>query len=229
MDRVRLDARLQEPYQTFLNMNSNSATVKPVRLRERLREATVEAILGAAEQTFAEEGPRARMESIAGRAGIAVGTLYNHFADRDALWDALCASRRDALLARLDGALEASRGAPFATALRVFLEALQAHWSEHRGFLTLLIHAEPVLTQASDRAHRERTLIEELVARTARLVRRGVADRTLREEGHELYPVLLVGMMRAVMVRGLARAHEDANGPLDRLVEFFLSGAARRP
>lgn len=210
-------------------MNFNSVSDKPVRLRERLREATAEAILAAAEQAFAEEGARARMESIATRAGIAVGTLYNHFADREALWDALRRSRREALLARLDAALEGARGSPFPEQLRAFVGALEAHWAEHRGFFTLLAHAEPSVAQAGARAHRDRTLQDELVARAARLVRRGVADGLLREEGHELFPVLLVGMLRALMLRELARGERDESGALDRLIEFFLAGAGRRP
>jgi AcrR family transcriptional regulator len=208
-------------------MNSNSSDEKPVRLRERLREATADAILSAAEQAFSEEGAKARMESIAARAGIAVGTLYNHFADRDALWDALCRSRRDALLDRLDAALDATRGEPFPAALRAFANALHAHWSRHRAFLTLLVQTEPALSRAGARATRERTTLEELVARAAKLVRRGVAEGALRADGADLWPVLLVGMMRAVMVRDLARDPGDAEATLERVVGFFLAGAGR--
>jgi AcrR family transcriptional regulator len=204
-------------------MNSNSSDEKPVRLRERLREATADAILSAAEQAFSEEGAKARMESIAARAGIAVGTLYNHFADRDAL----CRSRRDALLDRLDAALDATRGEPFPAALRAFANALHAHWSRHRAFLTLLVQTEPALSRAGARATRERTTLEELVARAAKLVRRGVAEGALRADGADLWPVLLVGMMRAVMVRDLARDPGDAEATLERVVGFFLAGAGR--
>jgi AcrR family transcriptional regulator len=210
-------------------MNPGSSNEKPVRLRERLREATADAILAAAEQAFARDGARARMDDIAARAGIAVGTLYNHFADRDALWEALRRSRREGLFARLDASLEATRGVPFREALRGFLAALHAHWSEHRGFLALLVQAEPVLAEAGARASRERSTLEELVARAARLVRRGVAEGAVREDGADLYPVLLVGMMRAVMVRDLARDPGDVAEALDRVVQLFLEGAGRRP
>src|SRR6266508_4489678 len=71
--------------------------VQPVRLRDRLREETTRGILGAAEEVFAAEGLGARMERIAARAGVAVGTLYNHFQDRNALVAALVRSRREAV------------------------------------------------------------------------------------------------------------------------------------
>jgi len=208
-------------------MNAGSSNEKPIRLRERLREATADAILSAAEQAFSEEGAKARMESIAARAGIAVGTLYNHFADRDALWEAVCRSRREALLERLDGALEATRGAPFDAALRAFVGALHAHWAQHRAFLAVLVQSEPALSRAGARATRERTTLEELVARAGKLVRRGVAEGALREEGADLWPVLLVGMLRAVMVRDLARDPGDAEATLQRVVAFFMTGAGR--
>jgi AcrR family transcriptional regulator len=208
-------------------MNRDSVIGKPVRLRERLREATAEAILDAAEQAFATEGARARMETIAGRAGIAVGTLYNHFTDREALWDALRRSRLDALLARLDAALDATRGRPFEEALRAMLAALQAHWAAHRGFLATLVQAEPALAQAAARPARERTVVQELVTRAARLVRRGVTQGVLRPDDADLYPVLLVGMMRAVMASDLSGDGGDAL--LDRVLTFFLRGAGRRP
>src|SRR5512133_2709447 len=126
-----------------MNPDSRHPSPRPVRLRDRLREATAEVILDAAEQAFAREGPKARMESIAARAGIAVGTLYNHFADREALWAELCRSRREALLVRLDGALAQSSALGFREALRAFLEAFLDHWTTHRAFLAVLIQAEP--------------------------------------------------------------------------------------
>ncbi|MEU4195604.1 helix-turn-helix domain-containing protein [Kribbella sp. NPDC026611] len=43
------------------------------------------AILAAAAEVFAEQGPKATTEQIAGKAGIAVGTVFRHFATKDEL------------------------------------------------------------------------------------------------------------------------------------------------
>lgn len=50
-------------------------------------------ILSAARQLFAEQGPDAQMDAIAARAGVAVGTLYNHFATKQVLLAAALTER----------------------------------------------------------------------------------------------------------------------------------------
>src|SRR5215210_2136678 len=52
-------------------------------LRNRAR------VLDGARRTFAEEGLEADIASIARRAGVGVGTVYRHFATKDALLQAL--------------------------------------------------------------------------------------------------------------------------------------------
>lgn len=208
-------------------MNLDSYHRKPIRLRERLREATCEAILEAAEEAFAEEGPKARMESIAARAGIAVGTLYNHFRDRDALWAELRRSRREALLVRLHEALERVPRARFEAALRAFLHALVEHWHEHRGFLSVLVQVEPLDLRSPGPRSDGRTMHDEILSRLADLVRRGVAEGALRDEGAELHPTLLLGMLRAVLLRRLHGDASPATAEVDRMLDVFLKGAGR--
>ena len=56
------------------------------RLRDRMREATIQALLAAAEKTLVTDGIQAaKIETIAAAAGVAVGTVYNYFEDRDHL------------------------------------------------------------------------------------------------------------------------------------------------
>lgn len=199
-----------------------------MRLRDRLREATADAILAAAEEVFAAEGQRARMESIAARAGIAVGTLYNHFADREALWGALSRSRREALLVRLDEALERSRQLPFRAAVRAFLDAFATHWAAHRRFLAVLIQAEPIGARSPRAGGPGRTMAGELLERATALVRRGVEEGTLRAEGGALHPVLLMGMVRGVLFQHLDQASPPGmERDVEALLELFLHGAAR--
>ena len=62
-------------------MNPDSFSVAGVRrLRDRQRETTAQEILAATEQEIVEKGLHAiTVADIAARAGLAVGTLYNHY------------------------------------------------------------------------------------------------------------------------------------------------------
>jgi AcrR family transcriptional regulator len=57
-------------------------------------------ILDVAERHFAEHGIEGSMDAIAKRAGVGAGTLYRHFASRDALLAALLQARDEELDAR---------------------------------------------------------------------------------------------------------------------------------
>jgi AcrR family transcriptional regulator len=191
------------------------------RLRDRLREETAKAILAAAEEVFAEDGLHAaRMERIASRAGVAVGTLYNHFGDKEALLAALSTSRRQGLFARLDTALAAADGRPFTEQLRAFLDAFVEHARTHGRFLSALVQ----VGEGPARARGPATLLDELLVRAERLVERGVATGELRREDGNLFAAGLIGMARTAVVFALeGRGSFDAIAP--SVVDLFLRGA----
>ncbi|MCY1015729.1 TetR/AcrR family transcriptional regulator [Pyxidicoccus sp. MSG2] len=205
-------------------LNRDSKSRKPAQnLRSRLKEATADAILVAAAEVFAEQGlTAARMETIAERAGVSVGTLYNHFDDRAALLDALLKRRREALLKRLDAALAESQGRPFREQLATFLAALADHVAEHGGFLRVLMQSEELV----QKKHGQSPSRAELHKRLETLVSRGVRAGQVRPEGQALYPTLLMGMLSAVFHQELG----DSQGgggmkrSLEELSRVFLKG-----
>ena len=73
------------------------ADERPLRAdaqRNRLR------VLDAARQLFAEQGREASMEEIARRAEVGVGTVYRHFATKEALIEGLARVRFEEILKR---------------------------------------------------------------------------------------------------------------------------------
>lgn len=65
---------------------------KTSSLRQRLHEATTEAMVDSAEQVMVRNGyDRATMQEIATTAGCATGTLYLHFKNKEELFEAILA------------------------------------------------------------------------------------------------------------------------------------------
>src|SRR5690242_1235523 len=122
-------------------MNPRSKSERP--LKERLKEAVHGEILAAAERIFGVRGlGAAKMEEIALAAGVSVGTLYNHFADREALLDALLETRRAEVRAHLDEVMERMRAEPFREQLTQFLRVTLEHLGHHRPLFAMLVEEE---------------------------------------------------------------------------------------
>ena len=207
-------------------VNPSSSTARQThRLRERLKEATREAILEAAEQAFARDGVHAaRMETIARAAGVAVGTLYNHFEDRTALLDALMRARRADLLRRLDQALEASPRAPFVEQLETFITAVQGHFTEHGDFLRMLMEAEYV--DVGKRVLQPGALMKQIRERLGVLVERGLRTKALRPDDAAYFAWFFLGAMKGLLARRMkGAAPEPFPDQRAALVRFLLGGA----
>jgi AcrR family transcriptional regulator len=211
-------------------MNRRSE-VEPERqtLRDRIRETTVQAILAAAEEVFADAGfHAAKMGDIAAKAGVSVGTLYNHFEDREALLGGLLANKSAELIGRIDRAIEEGAGRPLRARLRGILGAFLAHCEEHRRFVHLALQRElGRYQQTYPQAWAKKTdTIQAVMERVDGEMRRGVKERALRPEMADLAATFFIGMMRALIMRdvlfGKGRGME---AELDSLLDMFFDGA----
>jgi AcrR family transcriptional regulator len=110
----------------------DAVTGKPLRAHARRNR---DALLTAAREAFAGDEVNIRIEEIARRAGVGVGTLYRHFETREALIEAVYRQRVDDLCAtapHLLATLEPDE------ALRAFLEQLIAHSAASQGMAVAL-------------------------------------------------------------------------------------------
>jgi len=203
-------------------VNSDSNPEETPKLRDRLRKATSDAILDAAEGVLSQGVHAARMEDVAARAGVSVGTLYNYFADRGALIEALLLSRREALMQRLDQALADVERESFSRQLERFMRELFAHFEEHRRFFSILLQGELGIRKHPAEALRA------IHARVELLVRRGTQRGELRAQSAAVYPALLMGMARGLILRTLFEASDrSVAADVPELVRVFLHGAAK--
>jgi AcrR family transcriptional regulator len=199
----------------------NSERVGKATLRERFRQESAQEILTAAEAVFIQQGlAGASMSQIAERAGVAVGTLYNRFKDREALLQALIAQRRAELLVELESA--AQQVAPFGLRERLtgVVHSLLLQTEQHRPFLRLVLASE--FAHGPGKEEMLRALREQLEDVL------GPSSGDLREDSEGSFPVLLLSLVRGTMERdryGLPVL--DPAAAAQQIVEFFLKGAGR--
>ena len=95
--------------------------------KQRRSRATAEFILEAASQILALRGERAMTTAaVAERAGVSIGTLYQYFADGDALLRAVAERERQRLVARLRELIEQSERGSGATIREFVRSAIQS-------------------------------------------------------------------------------------------------------
>jgi AcrR family transcriptional regulator len=190
-------------------------------LRTQVREAVRGQILDAAEELIAARGLHgAPLAQIAKRAGVAVGTLYNYFTDRDAMVRALFETRRSTLRPLLHAAAAAAEHLPFEMRLRQFLRDVLQAFELHRRFIRVFIEAEHLRVTPN-------TAPSDLQNLLATIIEAGVSERVIYADTAARLPVMIVGSIKAVVLRhvvdGTSFELED-----EAIVSVFLDGARRR-
>lgn len=173
-------------------------------------------ILDAAEELLAEHGPRAPLADIAKRAGVAVGTLYNYFTDRDALVAALFESRRATLRPMIAEAVRASGTLPFEPRLRSLVRDLLAAFDSHRRYLKVLIVTEHLKLAPPANASDVHKAIEDVM-------RAGAAEGAIDPERAELASFMLSGAIKSVVLRRTAEG-VPFSPDAEPMVAMFLAG-----
>jgi AcrR family transcriptional regulator len=189
------------------------------------------AIATSAEQVFAEEGLHsAHVGNIAKRAGVAVGTLYNYFEDRDSLLAALLKERGDELAATFRAAVESAQGKPLRAQIRAFVEAYFDFFTRHRPYFKILYEGEYTQLQgAYPRSAAIPAQGHQIIFGLLDGVFRAAAQAgQLRLDRADLYPWLLLGMLRSVAVRDLRKGHPYKPSDGRKVVDVFVRGAGLR-
>jgi AcrR family transcriptional regulator len=200
-------------------------------LREKLRETTEAAILDAAELVVGKEGlVGTSLQAIADQAGVAVGTIYNYFTDKDGLMAAMFTRRRQELYEAIDRLGKAQAQEPFAVQVAGFVRAVFAHFDARPAYLRVVLEVDPARMKAETKAEpggaRGRPAMQQLKDRAERIIRTGVLEKQLREEDSDLFATVLVSLVRGVLLER-ARQGQPLEPEAQRTVDLFLHGAAR--
>ena len=203
---------------------------KPLTLRDRLKEATSQEILVAAEALIADEGFAAvSMAKVAQRAGVSVGTLYNYYKDKDELLGTLITERRAQFYAELSAILTAERSLPFAARLEGIVAAIFKLYDSRRSFLRLVIENDWPAVPGEPPAKGSKKLQPywQFVELLRPVMAKGVKDGALAPEGAQFYPGFLAGLVRATMFEWLAEDGRSYSDATETVTNFFLKGAGR--
>lgn len=198
------------------------------RLRARLRHAVHESLLEATERSIVEDGVEAAsLQSIARRAGVAVGTIYNYFHDRQELFRELFSKRRSEMLSAIDEGMKTARDEPFRAQLERFAHVLLAHYDGRRQFMRVVFASEPLrLQMMCDKAGRMRPYAQELNARAEHVMRIGVAEGALREKDVVLFTTVFTSILKGVLVTALDEGeHGNLADVAPEAVRLFCHGA----
>ena len=144
-------------------MVQNKAIARRRRPRQERSRATVEAILEAGAQVLVEVGyDRASTNRIAKRAGVSVGTLYQYFPNKEALFAELLDRHTDELMQVIGAKLLAMVGEPLPIATRelvkVMLDAHRVNPELHRVFVET-VEQLGLVEQIRDVTSRAATLV----------------------------------------------------------------------
>jgi AcrR family transcriptional regulator len=132
-------------------------------------------IVAAAKTWFATHGPDAPTEEIARSAGIATGTLYRHFADREALIRAVAVNNFESAFAEANAAVTEEASA-WDALVRILRQSQELRLSFR--LLTAYPHVHTLLKKERDVDQSRKHMIDLI----DRVVRRAQAEGTLRTD-----------------------------------------------
>ena len=166
-------------------------------------------ILQAAFACFAERGfAMTRMEDVAARAGIAKGTVYLHFPDKEALFTSLVSGIASPLLGEIGAAVDEDRVPPRQMLTMFYgLFRREVLETERRHLLRLIIAEGPAFPAITEYYHRE--IIAHGLGILKALLRRAAERGQLRNPDIARTPqIVMAPALMAVIWKTLFETYE---------------------
>lgn len=201
---------------------AKKAPAKPKRPRKVDAATRRQAILDAALMLFAERGFEAtRLDEVAARAGIAKGTLYLYFEDKETLFEEVLRGAVSPVLERLS-ALAATPDLPFGKALDALyaMFAKEVLGTERKFLIRLIISEGPRFPRIAEFHYRN--VVARIMPLICKIAERAVERGELSTDAVARYPQLvaaplltaviwdaLFSRIRPLDVAGFLRAHRE--------------------
>ena len=195
-----------------------TASRPPVRangaptLRDDAKAMFRRAVLDAAEQIFATEGVhRARIQDIAKLARVSVGTIYNHFAQKEDLVAALLAEREREIFDAFG--LHADDPPDFLGRFRARNERLFALFGKHKAFFRFALYEgifeSDVVPSGSVFAAHDAAFEKRFPGLMEELLRQGMDEGQVERQDPVRLKRFITGAMRGVMLGAFREPNGD--------------------
>lgn len=201
-----------------MNMNSKN------NLRDKLKESTREAILQAAVEIIISNPGELRMEDIANRAGVAIGTLYNYFENRQMLIDTIIEKRRSAAETFVRQSMEKTEGMDIIARLENLFETLFSFLEKHKT----VTHHSLQVKETSDSKSGSRSFMAILSDYSRDIIQTALQRKEIRQEYSDIYQIVVSGYLRSIFQKAednerLERVEDIAR----KMAELFVHGAGK--
>jgi AcrR family transcriptional regulator len=186
-------------------------TVAAAGPRASRRAERRQAILAAALKEFSARGfAAARLDDVAVAAGIAKGTIYLYFRDKEALFQDLIRSEMSPVVATFETALAVDLPLRAVAERAVELFVREIYGTSRKDIIRLIISEGPRFPQLADFYYRE--VLSRIIAAVRALLARALARGELRSDALIRFPQLLAAPgILAIVWSGLFERHD----PLD--------------
>lgn len=195
----------------------------------RRSDARPEEILDAALAVFAERGfDAARMDDIAGEAGVSKGALYLYFESKEALLKGLVEREVAPVAARVRALAESGAGDPEATLRLIVRTATQLTQAPGFAATPRIVLAIAARFPEIGRHYRER-VVDIVLGAIETLIRKGVATSVFRNVDAGAAARMVMGpvLLKALHVHILGGAPDkDAAARAEALTDILFRGIA---
>ncbi|MDO6415034.1 TetR/AcrR family transcriptional regulator [Sphingomonas sp. BIUV-7] len=195
--------------------------------QERARQK-IELILEAAIRLLSKDRAALTTNAVAETAGVSIGTLYQYFADKDAILDALADRETARLSQRIRSAIQGPTGLPLAEQIALIIEAVTSSYGGRRHVYRLVM--EHSLARGGGRIA---PLIEQLVTLLTAEDGTATTESGLSTRHADAFVLTnaFAGVMRAMILWQDAASppREQIQASLVRLITGFRSPPPPEP
>lgn len=199
---------------------------RQVRVRSPWESYKRQAIQDAVIRLICREGLKSvTMERVAQETGIAKGTVYLHYHDKQELLDAVKESALTPMMTAVDEVFR-GEGAP-EQKLRSLVSRYFAYFDEHRDLFRVLIYEREVIRVQGSRYQSDR--YRHMVQEAARVINDGIRSGVFREVNAHNVAAMFIESMYALMNQ---RLRSDKPAPVEQdanlIGDLFIHGLEKK-